>query len=128
MAEDSKSGLAAHGAVPPLPCNTQHCRVRVYGSAGRDPFPVKLRQRQGKCRVHPPIRAAECAAEDLALPEPRRKIPQQSHLKKLQIRRSEEHTSELQSLAYLVCRLLLEKKKFTAPHIDNDVTRTASHG
>ena len=24
--------------------------------------------------------------------------------------RSEEHTSELQSLAYLVCRLLLEKK------------------
>src|SRR3989441_5139063 len=27
------------------------------------------------------------------------------------ISRSEEHTSELQSLAYLVCRLLLEKKK-----------------
>src|SRR2546425_9161842 len=34
--------------------------------------------------------------------------------------RSEEHTSELQSLAYLVCRLLLEKKKkkeTTAPSI-----------
>src|SRR2546425_8711148 len=29
------------------------------------------------------------------------------------LRRSEEHTSELQSLAYLVCRLLLEKKKKT---------------
>src|SRR2546425_1858833 len=30
--------------------------------------------------------------------------------------RSEEHTSELQSLAYLVCRLLLEKKKpYPAP-------------
>src|SRR2546425_5006644 len=28
--------------------------------------------------------------------------------------RSEEHTSELQSLAYLVCRLLLEKKKTKA--------------
>src|SRR5205823_11947500 len=27
------------------------------------------------------------------------------------VNRSEEHTSELQSLAYLVCRLLLEKKK-----------------
>src|SRR5687767_15329417 len=27
--------------------------------------------------------------------------------------RSEEHTSELQSLAYLVCRLLLEKKNHT---------------
>src|SRR2546423_10998971 len=31
--------------------------------------------------------------------------------------RSEEHTSELQSLAYLVCRLLLEKKKQTATRI-----------
>src|SRR2546425_4670845 len=30
-------------------------------------------------------------------------------------RRSEEHTSELQSLAYLVCRLLLEKKKHESP-------------
>src|SRR2546425_7092327 len=29
-----------------------------------------------------------------------------------QLARSEEHTSELQSLAYLVCRLLLEKKKY----------------
>src|SRR2546425_11361393 len=29
--------------------------------------------------------------------------------------RSEEHTSELQSLAYLVCRLLLEKKKKYVP-------------
>src|SRR2546425_650024 len=33
--------------------------------------------------------------------------------------RSEEHTSELQSLAYLVCRLLLEKKKKT------DICRSA---
>src|SRR2546425_4195631 len=30
--------------------------------------------------------------------------------------RSEEHTSELQSLAYLVCRLLLEKKKTKRTH------------
>src|SRR2546425_4923482 len=29
----------------------------------------------------------------------------------VRLKRSEEHTSELQSLAYLVCRLLLEKKK-----------------
>src|SRR3712207_7329303 len=29
--------------------------------------------------------------------------------------RSEEHTSELQSRQYLVCRLLLEKKKTTSP-------------
>src|SRR2546425_5802061 len=31
-------------------------------------------------------------------------------------KRSEEHTSELQSLAYLVCRLLLEKKKKNNTH------------
>src|SRR5258705_672680 len=30
--------------------------------------------------------------------------------------RSEEHTSELQSLRHLVCRLLLEKKKQDTPH------------
>src|SRR3989441_6992230 len=33
------------------------------------------------------------------------------HDQQLDAIRSEEHTSELQSLAYLVCRLLLEKKK-----------------
>src|SRR2546425_5250816 len=32
------------------------------------------------------------------------------------LQRSEEHTSELQSLAYLVCRLLLEKKKTFRPN------------
>src|SRR5205823_10825618 len=34
-----------------------------------------------------------------------------ANLALLMLTRSEEHTSELQSLAYLVCRLLLEKKK-----------------
>src|SRR5262245_63304782 len=34
--------------------------------------------------------------------------------------RSEEHTSELQSLRHLVCRLLLEKKKKRATYITND--------
>src|SRR2546429_3638058 len=33
-------------------------------------------------------------------------------------RRSEEHTSELQSRLHLVCRLLLEKKKNTGGHYD----------
>src|SRR3989442_11709263 len=33
--------------------------------------------------------------------------------------RSEEHTSELQSRPHLVCRLLLEKKKTTAPPTDS---------
>src|SRR2546425_8317216 len=37
--------------------------------------------------------------------------------------RSEEHTSELQSLAYLVCRLLLEKKK----KVDSTVSAKSSY-
>src|SRR3712207_7021968 len=35
--------------------------------------------------------------------------------------RSEEHTSELQSRQYLVCRLLLEKKKIKSNHIANNI-------
>src|SRR5205823_12440021 len=47
--------------------------------------------------------------------------PDRAHLLAGEVRdvasaeRSEEHTSELQSLAYLVCRLLLEKKKIPQP-------------
>src|SRR5687767_15193144 len=52
-------------------------------------------------RSHPPARAA--GRRGAVLPAQRaRQGPD--------LRRSEEHTSELQSLAYLVCRLLLEKK------------------
>src|SRR2546425_9533029 len=40
--------------------------------------------------------------------------------------RSEEHTSELQSLAYLVCRLLLEKKKKKRHSHHERSTRSAS--
>src|SRR2546423_7566584 len=39
--------------------------------------------------------------------------------------RSEEHTSELQSLAYLVCRLLLEKKK--QPHFSSGQSARLLH-
>src|SRR2546425_2523183 len=40
--------------------------------------------------------------------------------------RSEEHTSELQSLAYLVCRLLLEKKKKKKNNNTIDVCPTST--
>src|SRR5258707_2612043 len=39
--------------------------------------------------------------------------------------RSEEHTSELQSRQYLVCRLLLEKKKSTCKYSTRSTTRTS---
>src|SRR2546425_9534181 len=42
-------------------------------------------------------------------------------------KRSEEHTSELQSLAYLVCRLLLEKKKKKKRTLQYDRLSTASY-
>src|SRR2546425_4558451 len=55
----------------------------------------------GRCRASPGG-VARGAAAGPARPHRRRH---------LHVHRSEEHTSELQSLAYLVCRLLLEKKK-----------------
>src|SRR2546423_10059169 len=42
-----------------------------------------------------------------------RQAQRQSPVSSPLLLRSEEHTSELQSLAYLVCRLLLEKKKYS---------------
>src|SRR2546423_3949644 len=50
-----------------------------------------------------PLGVGEADAQQLA-----RVVPLVQRLRRV---RSEEHTSELQSLAYLVCRLLLEKKK-----------------
>src|SRR3712207_7342034 len=40
--------------------------------------------------------------------------------------RSEEHTSELQSRQYLVCRLLLEKKKKNNDHVQTTITDTTT--
>src|ERR1039458_6574025 len=47
----------------------------------------------------------------------RNPVPATRHL-----HRSEEHTSELQSLRHLVCRLLLEKKKINGTHLGHGVT------
>src|SRR2546425_5560705 len=47
-------------------------------------------------------------------------VPQGERFDAERIERSEEHTSELQSLAYLVCRLLLEKKKKKNDVDDNE--------
>src|SRR5687767_15321059 len=41
--------------------------------------------------------------------------------------RSEEHTSELQSLAYLVCRLLLEKKKKKKKNKQQNIAQNETH-
>src|SRR5437879_13402126 len=46
-----------------------------------------------------------------AAPPARPRVPSKSTRYRSALSRSEEHTSELQSPMYLVCRLLLEKKK-----------------
>src|SRR3712207_8976415 len=53
----------------------------------------------------------ESAAESLPDRLPPKDLPEE--LIRRRLARSEEHTSELQSRQYLVCRLLLEKKKQT---------------
>src|SRR3712207_6900769 len=57
--------------------------------------------------------AREAVVESLVADGHARELPQP--LTAEQAPRSEEHTSELQSRQYLVCRLLLEKKKTIVP-------------
>src|SRR2546425_4056299 len=72
--------------------------TRIEPHASKRDLPVRI-------AVRVPIRAADL----LVLKGVGRLIP--SPASRRCRSRSEEHTSELQSLAYLVCRLLLEKKK-----------------
>src|SRR5205823_8229641 len=60
--------------------------------------------------VFKPLSAGEFVRVENEMEELVQAVAQSSGAK-LDRKRSEEHTSELQSLAYLVCRLLLEKKK-----------------
>src|SRR2546425_8621659 len=94
-----------------------HIRRRSRVAAQRDggaPAPAGQRHdqpadsgtgaaRRGGARPGAPREAAGCWASSSSNPERRQDLLREA--------RSEEHTSELQSLAYLVCRLLLEKKK-----------------
>src|SRR5947209_18921272 len=63
--------------------------TEIYTLSLHDALPISARRRSRST-----LRRRQTCSTDAALP-----------------RRSEEHTSELQSRQYLVCRLLLEKKK-----------------
>src|SRR3712207_7275362 len=80
--------LSLHDALPISCCGE-------YPSAG------------GRGRTSPPATDGRCAVTGS-------RVVQESPFEffKSQVERSEEHTSELQSRQYLVCRLLLEKKKY----------------
>src|SRR2546425_6362532 len=58
-----------------------------------------------------PISGRRCCGRESFRDRPARVGTERRLARKREKIRSEEHTSELQSLAYLVCRLLLEKKK-----------------
>src|SRR3989441_7058474 len=69
------------------------------------------------CRIRSRVTAKSCPTSSSVCSQPSER-PNRSRstfssrgVRVLRTLRSEEHTSELQSLAYLVCRLLLEKKK-----------------
>src|SRR2546429_6715672 len=66
--------------------------------------------------------------------KPRRALQQPAGLRRgragpgpVAARRSEEHTSELQSRLHLVCRLLLEKKKKHKQHSATETTTAKQH-
>src|SRR3712207_8806764 len=98
--------------------------TEIYTLALHDALPIcGLRERSQKAQ-------AEVAgdAEDRGVEIPLRTVDAIEERRKLELsddhveprgresRRSDEHTSELQSRQYLVCRLLLEKKKYFSLH------------
>src|SRR5437762_8311751 len=83
----------------PAPPVTDRPRVRPRGGGSHREAPVVVAEdgaAAGRNAVHIQHRLVETRARNEVLET---------------LRRSEEHTSELQSPMYLVCRLLLEKKK-----------------
>src|SRR3712207_7064901 len=70
-----------------------------------------LSQTSGSQELEERISELEQQLEDA---QRKREEDQQTHQLQVEEARSEEHTSELQSRQYLVCRLLLEKKQTTA--------------
>src|SRR2546425_5950291 len=89
-------------AAPPLLKNRLYGQFARIGKALASPHRLELLEllAQGE-------RSVESLANEIGISL----ANASQHLQALREGRSEEHTSELQSLAYLVCRLLLEKKK-----------------
>src|SRR5205823_14139414 len=91
--------LSLHDALPIWSCPVQSPRPAPLACACR----CSIRSSYRSCRRGRKSRSGPFPSP--AWPDARRDSPCAHDW-----RRSEEHTSELQSLAYLVCRLLLEKK------------------
>src|SRR3712207_8872002 len=73
------------------------------------PYTTLFRSSSALQNIHSPLRLSRRPKNTISSIGMRLRVI--SRLRSSSGRRSEEHTSELQSRQYLVCRLLLEKKK-----------------
>src|SRR3712207_7264056 len=89
-------------------------------------FPYTTLFRSGVPPRRPADRRAAAVGPDPGLVDVRPAPAQARVDRRDPVPRSEEHTSELQSRQYLVCRLLLEKKKRITPQCDLQITRLNS--
>src|SRR3989441_8282731 len=106
--EAAVNALAASIARPDSSFAPRVAAFEALGAAG--PQALENKAVKAQLELDPPPTFAEQGARLRAIGD--LKVPGQSGaVLTLLKQRSEEHTSELQSLAYLVCRLLLEKKK-----------------
>src|SRR5207244_13224814 len=91
--------------------NTTHTTA-IYTLSLHDALPIYGSLLRPSSRaVHGPMKAYRCIGK-CSGPDPAAFL---RRLRRRPSRRSEEHTSELQSPDHLVCRLLLEKKKCYCP-------------
>src|SRR3712207_7758042 len=81
--------------------------TEIYTLSLHDALPIWVPVWMSVVVIAVPVPSARCSRRPGGGPCRRRPTPGSPVI----ARRSEEHTSELQSRQYLVCRLLLEKKK-----------------
>src|SRR3989441_9670488 len=91
-------------AFSPGPCNTWRLRVGKRFKCTREDL-------YEQCSLHITLKMPSSVIVGSRPPSSFLTFSYSSGVRPCWRMRSEEHTSELQSLAYLVCRLLLEKKK-----------------
>src|SRR2546425_8382654 len=109
--KDFRIGLLGSGFI------ITECHLVSYRKAGFNPVAIASRNRANAektaQRHHIPkvYDTYEQLLDDASIEVLDIGVPPNAQLGLIKQARSEEHTSELQSLAYLVCRLLLEKKK-----------------
>src|SRR3712207_7074175 len=95
--------------------------TEIYTLSLHDALPIYQLGMEGSCRR--PRRRARCRNRSRSAsrsPRPRPRLDRRAGERPRARGRSEEHTSELQSRQYLVCRLLLEKKKQKSVHTTSE--------